>query len=148
MKEFTDNLIKYKNNILSDKTNDINIFPRYKTFKEIKENIVSRSSYLNGKKYDIYCFLFNSKGLFKPEDNYIFEKEGKETEELINIIIDIYNDEVKNFYKLLVDKEKLELLKKMEEEDKNIKKEEKKNKDKKKKGKEKQPKKKKIYRYR
>ena len=129
MKELKNNLIRYKNNILLDKKDEIKLFSRYQTYKDFKEKISGNPS-LREKKIDIYYFLFNSGKLFIPEDNYIIKKEGEESEEFINIIVDIYNNEGKNFYKLLEDKEKWENINKEEVEQENNKIKGKKEKDK------------------
>ena len=126
LNEFRDNLLKYGNNILLDRKSEIVLYPRYKTFKDIKNYIISKNTFLKEKKFDIYYFLFSSGTLFKPKDDFNFEEEGKENEEFINIIVDIYNDKGQNFYTLLSNKEneiKEEKLKKdQKEKEKNEKK--------------------------
>ena len=121
LEQFIDNLAKYRNNILVDRKSEITLYPRYIIFKDIKNSIVSRNPFLKEKQFDLYCFLFSQKKLFKPDDDYDFIKEGNDNEELINVIVDIYNDKGKNFYKLLSDKEneiKEEEKKKKEEKNK------------------------------
>ena len=109
MDEFKDNLFKYKNTLIKDKEGEIKLYPRYKTFKEIKDDILSRNKPLKEKKFDIYYFIFDSKNLLKPEDDTTFSQEGIESEDFINIIVDIHNEEGKNFNQLLKDKEKEKL---------------------------------------
>ena len=57
---------------------------------------------------DIYYFWFGSKTLIKPENNYKFENKGKDIEDFLCIIIDIYNEKGENFYQLLLNKGKKE----------------------------------------
>ena len=108
LKEFTDNLMRYKNSILIDKRSEVTLYPRYITFKDIKDSIILRNPFLMEKKIEVYIFLFSTGTLFKPDDNYVFEKKGRETEEFINIIVDIYSDKGENFYNLLTNKEQME----------------------------------------
>ena len=121
LNQFIDNLVKYKNNILTDKKGDITLYRSNITFKDIKNSILTKNPFLKEKQYDIYCFLFGKKKLFKPDDNYDFKKEGDDNDDLIVIIVDIYNDKGKNFYNLLANKEneiKEEEKKKLEEKNK------------------------------
>ena len=104
LNQFIDNLVKYKNNILLEKVENILTFPRDRTNREIKDEILMNNPQLKEKQYDIYYFLFSSKKLFIPDDNYIIGQE--ENEDFINIIIDIHNNENKSFHQLLTDKEK------------------------------------------
>ena len=105
MDEFLKTLKKHKNTILLDKNDEISIYPRSKTFKDIKNSIVSNNKFLKEKKFDFYYFLFNSETLFKPNDDYAFETEGKEATDLTIIIVDIYSDKGENFNQLLINKE-------------------------------------------
>ena len=127
LNEFRDNLLKYGNNILLDRKSEIVLYPRYKTFKDIKNYIISKNTFLKEKKFDIYYFLFSSGTLFKPKDDFNFEEEGKENEEFINIIVDIYNDKGQNFYTLLSNKENEIKEEKLKKEQKEKEKNEKKN---------------------
>ena len=106
MKEFIDNLIKYKNTILIEKKDELNIYPRYRTFRDIKDRIVLKNPILRERKFDIYYFLFSSGTLFKPQEDYTFENDGREAEDFIIIIVDIYSEKGESFCNLLNNKEK------------------------------------------
>ena len=115
MTDFIDNLVKYKNTLLLEKKDEISVYPRYKTFKDIKNFILSNNKFLKEKKFDIYYFLFSSETLFKPNDDYSFGMDGKECEEFLIIIVDIYSDKGESFHKLLADKENAKNAKKESE---------------------------------
>ena len=102
LNQFIDNLQKYKNNILIEKTDKILTYSRYKTHKELFEDMITNNPFLKEENFEIYYYLFNSKKLFKPDDNYILGKE--ENEDFINIFIDIKKNNL-SFYQLLSDKE-------------------------------------------
>ena len=106
MTEFIDNLVKYKNTLLLEKKDEINVYPRYKTFNDIKKFILSNNKFLKEKKFDIYYFLFSTETIFKPNEDYTLEAEGKESDQFLIIIVDIYSDKGENFNQLLIDKEK------------------------------------------
>ena len=108
LKEFTDNLVRYKNSLLIDKRGEINIYPRYKTFKDIKNAIISKNPFLKEKTIDIYYFLFSTGTLFKPKEDFSFENIERETDGFINIIVDIYSDKGESFYNLLANKEEMD----------------------------------------
>ena len=114
--EFLDTLKKYKNTILLEKQNDIIFYQRHKTFKEISDEILRLNPGLKNKKIDIYYYFFNSEALFKPDENYEFEKEENDREDFIGIFVDIYNDKGENFIHLLSEKEKERKINKEESE--------------------------------
>ena len=103
--QFKDNLFKYRNTILLEKSDKLLTFSRYRTCKEITDEVIMNNPKLKERKFEVYYFLFNSKKLIKPEDDYLLGKE--EGEDFINIIIDIHNDKDLSFYKLLEDKQNL-----------------------------------------
>ena len=104
--EFIYNFKKYKNNIILDNKSEIILYPRYITFKNIKNSIIFKNPFLKEKKFDIYLFLFSTGTLLKPQDNYAFQEDGKELEDFVSVIVDIYSDKGKSFYDLLTNKEK------------------------------------------
>ena len=107
MEEFIDILGKYKNDILIENEKNIFLRQRYKTFKEVKKRIISDNyKTLKDKNYKIYYFLFSTKTLFLPQDDYCFEKEGKISDPFVCVIVDIDNEKGENFYDLLVKKQK------------------------------------------
>ena len=63
MDEFKNTLVKYKNNLIKEKYDKISLYSRYKTFKEIKDNILKRTPGLREKKFDFYYFIFSSQQL-------------------------------------------------------------------------------------
>ena len=105
LSEFKDNLQKYKNNILLEKTENILTLSRYRTYKEILDEMIMYNPNLASIKYDVYYFLTNSKQLLKPEKEQLLGKE--QNEDFIIILIDIHNDNDMSFYQLLQDKEQL-----------------------------------------
>ena len=117
LQEFLDTLKKYRNTILLEKQNNLTFYQRHKTCKEISDEILKLNPGLKNKKMDIYYYLFSSKTLFPPENNYEFEKEGKDSEDFICILIDIYNDKGENFNHLLDEKEKERKVNKEESEE-------------------------------
>ena len=90
LSEFENTLQKYKNNILKEKQDSILTRSRNATYKEMVEELNMNSPPLKTLKYDIYYFLFNSKSLIKPKDN--FKLGNDENEDFINILVDIHND--------------------------------------------------------
>ena len=106
LQEFLDTLKKYKNTLLIEKQNGLTYYQRHKTCKEISDDILKFNPNLKKRKLDFYYYLFSSKTLFKPDNNYEFENEGKDSDDFICIIIDIYNDKGENFNQLLTDKGK------------------------------------------
>ena len=101
--EFKDNLQKYKNNILLEKMDFILTLSRYRTYKEILDEMIMYNPNLESIKYDVYYFLTNSKQLLKPEKEQLLGKE--QNEDFIIILIDIHSDNDISFYQLLQDKE-------------------------------------------
>ena len=126
LNQFIDNLQKYKNNILLEKSDKILTFSRYKTHKELFEEMITNNPFLKEEHFKTYYYLFNSKKLFKPDDNYILSKE--ENEDFINVFIDIKKNNL-SFYQLLLDKEN-ELMNKEETNEKEENKEKEKDKSK------------------
>ena len=139
LSEFSDTLKKYENTILFEKQNEIDYYQRYITYKDVLNDILSSNPGLKSKKYDIYYFLFSSGTFLKPDNDYPFEKDGRETEDFISIIVDIYDDKGVNFYNLLSLKDQRWTIKDDKELGEN---KEKSNKEKGKKGKEKEKEKK------
>ena len=127
LSEFTDTLKKYKNTILIDNKDDIKLYQRYKTYKDILNDILNSNPEFRNRKFDAYYFKCEIGRLNIPPNNYNFESEGKVDEELICVLIDMYNNEGKCFHQLLLDKEKEQLNPKNEIKEEN-KKEEKKTK--------------------
>ena len=101
--EFKENLQKYKNNLLLEKTDNILTLSRFRTHKEIIEEMLMLNPGLKSMKYDIYYYLFNSNQLIKQEDDQLLGKE--ENEDFIILLIDLHDDKDMNFYQLLQDKE-------------------------------------------
>ena len=106
MQEFLDTLKQYRNSLLIEKQNGLTYYQRHRTFKEISKELLKLNPNLKKRKLDFYYYLFSSQTLFIPDDNYEFEKEGKDSDDFICIIIDIYGDKGENFNQLLTDKEK------------------------------------------
>ena len=100
--EFKENLQKYKNNLLLEKTDNILTLSRFRTHKEIIEEMLMLNPGLKSMKYDIYYYLFNSNQLIKQEDDQLLGKE--ENEDFILLLIDLHDDKDMNFYQLLQDK--------------------------------------------
>ena len=115
-KKFQDTLNQYRNTILLEKQNNITNYQRHKTCKEVTDDILRSNPGLKKKKINIYYYLFSSKTLCKPKNNYEFEKEGRESEDFICVIIDIYSEKGENFYQLLLNKENEEKVNKEESE--------------------------------
>ena len=105
LSEFIDYFQKYKNTLLLENSNNILTFFRTRTCKEIVQEILMNNPQLKQRKFDIYYYLFNSKNLFKPNDNYTLGQDANE--DFISVIIDIHNENDQSFYQLLQDKEKL-----------------------------------------
>ena len=105
LSDFIDTLKKYKNTILIDNKNDIKYYQRYKTYKDILNDILNSNPEFKDRRFDIYYFKFISGRIFIPPDNYNFENDGKTDEEFICVLINMYNDEGLNFHQLLLDKE-------------------------------------------
>ena len=107
MTEFIDTLAIYMKDNLVEAEKNIYLRPRYKTFKDIKRRLLNdNKETLGGKKYQVYYYLYSSKTLFIPKDDFKFEKENNIYESYVCIIIDIYNDKGECFYDLLIKKEK------------------------------------------
>ena len=113
MIQFKDNLQKYRNTIYLEKSDYLFTFSRFKTCKEVTEEIIMKNPNLKGKQFDVYYFFFNSKKLFKPNEDYTLEQEEKEenktnneNDDFIAILYDIQNDDGLKFYNLLENKEK------------------------------------------
>ena len=76
---------------------------RYRTYKEILDEMIMYNPNLESIKYEVYYFLTNSKQLLKPEKEQLLGKE--QNEDFIIILIDIHSDNDMSFYQLLQDKE-------------------------------------------
>ena len=117
LQEFLDTLKIYRNTLLLEKQNNLTLYHRHKTCKEISNEILKLNPALKNRKIDIYYYLFSSRTIFKPENNYEFEKEGKDSEDFMCIFIDIYNEKGENFNHLLNEKEKEQKINKEESEE-------------------------------
>ena len=104
LSDFENTLQRYKNNILKEKQDSILTRSRYSTCREMVEELIMNIPQLKTLKFDIYYFLFNSKELIKPEDNYILGDNANE--DFITILVDIHNDKGISFHQLLEEKEK------------------------------------------
>ena len=122
LSEFTNTLKKYKNTILIDNKDEIKYYQRYKTYKDILNDILNSNPDFRNRKFDTYYFKCESGRLNIPPNNYNFENDGKNEEELICVLIDMYNNEGIHFHQLLLDKEQEQLTPKNEvkEEDKKV----------------------------
>ena len=112
MTEFKDILCNAKNDFLVDLENNIYFRPRDKTYKEMKDKIISDNyNTFKDRKYKIYYFYYSNKSLFIPDDDFQFESEGKPYEPFVCILVDIENEKGETFYNLLEKKEKEEEIK-------------------------------------
>ena len=112
MTEFKDILCQAKNDFLVDLENNIYFRPRDKTYKEMKDKIISDNyNTFKDRKYKIYYFYYTNKSLFIPDDDFQFESEGKPYEPFVCILVDIENEKGETFYNLLEKKEKEEEIK-------------------------------------
>ena len=102
LKQFEFYLERYKNTLLLEQDKDIGMFPRYKTYKDILDDIFILDCTLKEQKFDIYYYLFNSKKLIKVNAN---DMHSFDNEDFINIIVDRYNEKGESFYQLLKKKD-------------------------------------------
>ena len=101
MTEFKDILCNAKNDFLVDLENNIYFRPRDKTYKEMKDKIISDNyNTLKDRKYKIYYFYYTDKSLFIPDDDFQFESEGKPYEPFVCILVDFENEKGETFYNL------------------------------------------------
>ena len=109
LSEFTDTMKKYKNTIMIDNKDEIKFYQRYKTYKDILNDILNSNPEFRNRKFDTYYFKFESGRLIIPPNNYNFENDGKAEEEFICVLIDMYNNEGIHFHQLLINKEQEQL---------------------------------------
>ena len=119
LSEFIETLKKYKNTLLIDNKDEIKLYQRYKTYKDILNDILNSNPEFKNRKFDTFYFKCESGRLFIPTDNYKFENEGKTNDEFICVLIDMYNNEGQHFHQLLMDKEQEKLESKNEKNEEN-----------------------------